>query len=93
MNQETSNAKSGAAVACSALLGGWGVGYTTALGDWILMKVFDSREAAEGDLPQWGNSIVPNARFDVRDISQDLLIAAVNSGCPRELPPRQYGWR
>lgn len=81
---ETISVPSGAAVGSSALFGGFGVGYTTALGDWILMKIFTTRAAAEEDLPKWGNGIVPNARFDVRDISQDMLIAAVNSGCPHE---------
>ena len=62
--------------------GKWGLGYTIPSGDWILMKIFASKEAADQDLPRWGNDLVPPETWSVRELDDALAQEAEDYGCP-----------
>ena len=62
----------------------YGVGYMRTETDWMLMKIFATKEAAEADLPKWGNPVAPPHLFSVRELSDELAEDAANNGCPNE---------
>jgi len=49
--------------------------------DWMLMKIFDTKVAAEADLPKWGNPVAPPHLFSVRELSEELEFEARRNGC------------
>ena len=59
----------------------YGVGYMRTETDWMLMKIFATKEAAEADLPKWGNPVAPPDRFSVRELSEELESGARRNGC------------
>lgn len=62
----------------------FGVGYMRTETDWMLMKIFATKEAAETDLPKWGNPVAPPHLFSVRELSDELAQDANKHGCPNE---------
>ena len=59
----------------------YGVGYMRTATDWMLMKIFATKEAAEADLPKWGNPVAPPHLFSVRELSEELESGARRNGC------------
>jgi len=59
----------------------YGVGYMRTETDWMLMKIFATKEAAEADLPKWGNPVAPPHLFSVRELSEELESGARRNGC------------
>ena len=59
----------------------YGVGYMRTETDWMLMKIFATKEAAEADLPKWGNPVAPAHLFSVRELSEELESGARCNGC------------
>ena len=59
----------------------YGVGYMRTETDWMLMKIFSTKEAAEADLPKWGNPVAPPNLFSVRELSEELESDARRNGC------------
>jgi hypothetical protein len=47
----------------------------------MLMKIFATKEAAEADLPKWGNPVAPPHLFSVRELSDELESGARCNGC------------
>jgi hypothetical protein len=52
--------------------------------DWMLMKIFATKEAAEAELPKWGNPVAPPHLFSVRELSEELERDAKRNGCEHE---------